>query len=103
MNLLENIPDNAPSEIFTDLLQADGTRIERIVSFGQSSPENFWYDQDEHEWVLVLEGRAVLGFEGGGSIELNAGDYVNIPSGQRHRVEETDSKKRTVWLAVFYS
>jgi cupin 2 domain-containing protein len=28
-------------------------RIERIVSEGHASPEGFWYDQSEHEWVLV--------------------------------------------------
>ena len=28
-----------------------GLRIERIVSEGHVSPEGFWYDQDEPEWV----------------------------------------------------
>jgi len=103
MNLFENIPDDAPEELVTELLNAECVRIERIVSFGQASPGGFWYDQTENEWVLLLEGSATVAFEKGGSIELNPGDYATIPAGKRHRVEETDPNVRTVWLAVFYT
>ena len=102
MNLFEEIPESAPEELFTELLKAENVRIERIVSFGQSSPERFWYEQKESEWVLLLEGSAILGFESGISIDLKPGDTLNIPAGRRHRVEKTDPNQRTVWLAVFY-
>lgn len=102
MNLFENIPENAPEELFTELLKAENVRIERIVSFGQASSDGFWYDQEDNEWVLLLEGSAVLGFEDGSSVDLRAGDYWNIPAGRRHRVVKTDPEVRTVWLAVFY-
>ena len=46
------------------MLEATNLRIERIVSFGHSSPEGFWYDQDQHEWVLPLKGAARLSIEG---------------------------------------
>lgn len=101
-NLFEEIPASAPEELFTELLRGNDVRIERIVSFGQSSSEGFWYEQEENEWVLLLEGSATLGFEEGVSVDLNAGDYLNIPAGRRHRVEKTDRNGRTVWLAVFY-
>lgn len=103
MNLFENIPENAPEELVTELLSARDVRIERIVSFGQSSPEGFWYDQKESEWVLLLEGSATLGFEKGTPVHLTPGDYLTIPAGRRHRVEKTNPNGRTVWLAVFYS
>ena len=103
MNLFEEIPENAREELFTELLTADGVRIERIVSFGQSSPEGFWYDQKESEWVLLLEGSAVLEFQEGRVVSLHPGDHLAIPAGQRHRVKQTNPKGRTVWLAVFYS
>ena len=35
-------------------------RVERIVSSGHCSPEGFWYDQDEQEWVPLLQGAARL-------------------------------------------
>jgi cupin 2 domain-containing protein len=102
MNILQNIPENAPEELVTELLKAVNVRIERIVSFGQVSPAGFWYDQEENEWVLLLEGSATLTFEGSGAVDLKTGDFLTIPAGQRHRVEKTDPDCRTVWLAVFY-
>ena len=102
MNLLQNIPENSPEEFVTEVLKHENVRIERIVSFGQASPQGFWYDQAEHEWVLLLEGSATLSFEGGRSADLKPGDFVDIPAGQRHRIEKTDPDSRTVWLAVFY-
>lgn len=102
-SLLENLPDATDSERFDTLLQLDEGRVERIVSHGQRSPEHFWYDQDENEWVLVLSGRAALDFEDGGStLELGPGEYVNIPAHTRHRVAWTAQGMPTVWLAVHY-
>ena len=102
MNLFDQIPKTAPDELFTTLLLAERVRIERIVSFGQKSPEEFWYDQQENEWILLLEGTATLDFEKGYPANLKPGDHLNIPSGMRHRVKKTDETVRTVWLAVFY-
>ena len=102
MNLFENIPQNMPEELVTELLKTDIVRIERIVSSGQRSPEGFWYDQKENEWVLLLEGAATLAFQDGNPVELAPGDFLNIPAGRRHRVERTAPDRRTVWLAVFH-
>ena len=101
-NLFENIPENISEEVFTALLSAENVRIERIVSFGQNSPPGFWYNQKENEWIILLEGSATLKMEEGSTIDLMPGDFMNIPAGQRHRVEKTDLNRRTIWLAVFY-
>ena len=37
-----------------------------------------------------------------GTVEMRAGDYLNIPARRRHRVEWTAPDGPTVWLAVFY-
>lgn len=102
-SLLAPIPDNL-SEEFTEILaDAGAVRIERIISRGQSSPEGFWYDQDEAEFVLLLRGRAGLRLEGREKVlTLQPGDYLVIPAHLRHRVEWTDVAEETVWLAVFY-
>ena len=100
-NVFTNIPSNLPSELFTLLLDTSAVRIERIVSHGHSSPEGFWYDQVEHEWVMVLRGSARLAFEDE-SVALNPGDFVNIPAHRKHRVEWTTPDEPTIWLAVFY-
>jgi len=77
--------------------------VERIVSHGHCSPDGFWYDQDENEWVILLKGSAGLRFEDQDSVlVLNPGDYLHINGHQRHRVEWTDPKQETIWLAVYY-
>ena len=102
-NLLANLPPRAQEEVVDVLVNSPGCRIERIVSNGQCSPEEFWYDQRENEWVLVLSGRGVLEFADGSELDLSVGDSVNIPAGRKHRVKATSPSEPTVWLAIFYS
>jgi hypothetical protein len=52
------------------LLNPANVRAERIVSYGQSSPDGFSYDQPHNEWVVVLKGAARLLFENGEAIEM---------------------------------
>jgi len=101
-NLFSDLPKSLPSELIGVLVSNLHVRIERIVSKGQASPRGFWYDQDEHEWVVVLTGSARLQFEDG-MIEMKPGDHVLIPAHQKHRVECTTFDEPTIWLAVFYA
>ena len=102
-NLYDNIPAQLPEELFTDILKTDDFRVERIVSQGHASPEGFWYDQDQNEWVMVLEGAARIRFEDrADAVELRPGDYLTIPAHKRHRVEWTVPDQRTVWLAIHF-
>ena len=102
-NIYSSIPAHIPSELIQEILIADSFKIERIVSKGHSSPEGFWYDQKQNEWVLLLKGGAGLLFESADEvIELKPGDYVNIPAHAKHRVEWTDPNTETVWVAVRY-
>jgi cupin 2 domain-containing protein len=105
-NLFAEIPGSLPAEITDLLLAATNVRIERIVSHGQASPADFWFDQDEHEWVLLVRGAARLILRSENDIEepveLRPGDFINIPAHQRHRVAWTTPDEPTIWLAVFY-
>lgn len=100
-NLLACVPASLPEELVQTLLRCHDIRLERIVSRGHHSPPDFWYDQDQHEWVLLLQGQASLAFEDR-VLALQPGDYVNIPAHTRHRVAWTDPAQDTVWLALFY-
>ncbi len=103
-NLLKNIPTEIPDEITDIIVKKETLRIERIVSKGHQSPEDFWYDQSEHEWVMILKGKATLLFkEGNQSHPMQEGDYINIPAHTLHRVESTSPSEETIWLAIFYS
>lgn len=102
-NLFDNLPASLPEELVEILAETDSVRIERIVSTGQSSPEGFWYDQDEHEFVMVLKGEATLLFEDDDQpMTMKPGDFINIPAHRKHRVESTSPNEPTVWLAVFF-
>ena len=103
-NLFGDLPAGAASEQFVELLSRPGLRIERIVSNGQASPPNFWYDQPEGEWLVVLQGEARLAFEGETApCWLKPGDVIDIAPHRRHRVEWTHPEVPTIWLAVLYA
>jgi len=105
-NLTGGIPGNLPEEVFTVLAENEHVKIERVVSDGHASPEGFWYDQEQDEWVLLVSGSAVLSIvneTGIEQVELMPGDHLLIPAHRRHRVESTSATEKTVWLAVFYS
>ena len=117
MNLVPDSPDSTPrvqnlytqsessaqAEVIEELLEGKEFRLERIVSGGQSTPADEWYDQDEHEWVVLLSGEAQLRFEASGDIlVLIPGDYIHIPAHCRHRVESTATNGATTWLALHY-
>jgi len=88
----------ADAEVFDTLFENPAVRIERIASHAQASPEGFWYDQPDDEWVLVVRGDAVVAFADGRRVAMRAGDWLTIPARCRHRVASTGAD--TVWLAV---
>ena len=101
-NILSTVPAPHADEATETLLEANGMRVERIVSYGQVSPPGFWYDQDEAEWVLILRGRARLAIEGEAEDrELGPGDSLFLPAHCRHRVAWTPPDEPTVWLTIF--
>lgn len=44
-NIFESINLDKNSEEFIEIFKSDDIKIERIVSNGQTSPKDFWYDQ----------------------------------------------------------
>ena len=103
VNLFSPVAQADAAEAVDVLLARPGLRLERIVSFGQASPPDFWYDQPEGEWVLLLKGAAVLRFaDEAEPRRLMPGDFVEIAPHRRHRVDWTDPEQPTLWLAVFY-
>ena len=102
-NLFLNIPESFSEEILETLLENDKFKFERILSSGQSTPPGQWFDQEKDEWVVLLKGKAGLRFETEEKIiEMNEGDHIFIPAHKKHRVEWTDDKQKTVWLALHY-
>jgi len=101
-NIHDSLPIDLSAEAIDEIISAPGVRIERIVSKGHTSPDSGWYDQEENEWVMVLQGAGALTFEDGSTVYLSAGDHINIPANCRHSLSWTDASQLTIWLAVFY-
>jgi len=102
-NIFSNTPSPLSGEIIEAIVTTDALKIERIISKGHVSPKDFWYDQANGEWVIVVQGHAKLRFrENDEVIELFPGDHLNIPPHVKHRVEWTDPDQETIWLVVHY-
>ena len=87
------------TELTTVLAENSNVRIERIVSMGQTSE---WYDQEETEFVVLLQGSAEIEFENKESTVMSKGDTLLITPHERHRVSYTSSEPPCIWLCVFY-
>ena len=100
-NLFQDLPDALAAEALDTLFSNPSLRIERIVSQGQSTPDQDWYDQREDEWVMLVQGAARLSFEDPAqNISMTPGDHILIPAHCRHRVDWTPPDQATIWIAV---
>ncbi len=97
-NLFADVPACESGESVAHLFENDAIKIERIVSHSHSSPEGFWYDQANDEWVILLSGSASLEFSDGRLIDLSPGDYLTILAHVKHRIAQTSAQ--ATWLAV---
>ncbi|MCG2578125.1 cupin [Dechloromonas sp. XY25] len=101
-NLFADLPAlDAADEQFTRLLAEPGLVVERIVSTGQASPPDFWYEQAQAEWIVLLAGEALLRFaDEAEARRLQPGDCLDIAAGRQHRVDWTQPGTHTIWLAI---
>ena len=103
-NLFEENFLNNKEEFFENLGRGTNFKIERIVSTGQISPNEFWYDQDQDEMVFLLEGNSVLSIKDENDaqtkIDLKKGDYLLIKAHIKHRIDFTSINPPCIWLAI---
>jgi cupin 2 domain-containing protein len=78
-----------------ELARGAGFSVEQILSGLLDAPQQ--YQQDHDEWVVVLDGAAVLEVDGAAH-HLVAGDWWLLPAGTPHRLVHTEPG--TSWLAV---
>lgn len=95
MNIFDySIPE--VGEDFKSLFKNKNIDIVRIVS--SNKLEDKLYIQDVDEFVILLEGEALLELESR-EVKLKKGDTLFIPSKMPHRVLKT--KMGTLWLAIY--
>jgi cupin 2 domain-containing protein len=83
-------------EIFEVLHKQKGIKISHIIS--SSKLKSIEYDQEEDEFVLLLEGEALLEIEGKEKM-IKKGEYLFLPAHTKHKVLEV--KQNTHWLAIY--
>jgi cupin 2 domain-containing protein len=88
----------AAGERIEPIFARHGVVVEQILS--GSSTTRHDYLQDTDEWVVVLDGAAVVEVAGE-RLALAAGDWAFLPAGVPHSVIET--RAGTNWLAVHLS
>ena len=106
MRMLENIFDisrmSKIGEVCKEIFPESAVRMEKIISSGQTSPEGFFYDQEDDELVWRLSGEAKITFkEGADPLSMKAGDGVLISAHELHRVDYTSENPPCIWIAVF--
>ena len=100
LNSIFHTPSVPDDDEFSEVLAKGDVKIERIVSTGQITPPDVWYDQDQDEWVVLLEGEARLLFLGEEEISMKKGDYLLIKAHEKHRVTYTSVHPACIWLAI---
>ncbi len=101
-NILGGIPESLPEELEQVLAENEHVSIRRILSRGHSTPAQGWYEQQDHEWVLVLKGEGIIEFADNSECHMFEGDYCYIPALKKHRVKWTREQEVTVWLAIHF-
>ena len=94
-NLFDSVAPPVTGERFDTLLQHKNLVIERICSSSDILPTRYVQTQDE--WVLLVQGTAVIEIDGT-TESLKAGDYVFLPANTPHCVREVS--EGALWLAV---
>jgi cupin 2 domain-containing protein len=98
-SFLDNIPIESSDEIFETIVTNEKVKIQRIISYGQITKDYYWYDQDEDEFVMILEGDAKIKYDDGSIYSLSKGDSLYIKAHQKHQVVYTSNP--AIWLAIF--
>jgi cupin 2 domain-containing protein len=94
-NLYRNAAPPEHGERFDTLLSHRGLVIERIVSTSKIQSQEYVQEQDE--WVVLLQGHAVLDVAGQ-PVALSDGDYLFLPALTPHTVRTVSDG--AMWLAI---
>lgn len=98
-NIFELPSASYKEEFLESLMESKAVRIERIVSSGHTTD---WYDQEEEEYVILLQGTAHLEYENKEIVKLQSGDTLHLPAHKRHRVVYTSKEPPCIWICVFW-
>ncbi len=88
-------------EVFEILEDNNSLKLEFIVSPGSRNGFEKWYQQDEDEFIYLIQGEAIIEFKDLNQLRLIKGDYFKIPAGLQHRIAFTSTSPHCIWLTIF--
>ncbi len=97
-NIYDYVQPKEGDELLSKLLSSEKVTINRIVS--NQLENGGWYEQEEDEWLILLEGEAILEMDSE-EITLKKGDTLFIEAMILHRVKKTSTN--ALWLTVHIS
>ncbi len=95
MNFFDDKEPPKSGEIFQILHENRDILIEKIISSNRQ--EGKLYNQDHDEWIILLEGEAILELKNEKK-SLKKGDFLFIVKNTPHKVLQT--KNGTLWLCI---
>lgn len=99
-NFFENLPSvKNGEELIETISESSSIKVERIISNNSIAPKNGWFEQENEEWVMLIQGSAKIQFQEK-EIELFTGDTLFIPAKTKHKVTYTSSIPICIWLAI---
>ncbi|MDR1066623.1 MAG: cupin domain-containing protein [Clostridiales bacterium] len=99
-NIYDFKTEKSEKELVTTLIEDGAVRIERVISTGQTT--DGWYNQEEDEYVVLLDGSAEIEYKNGRKTSLAKGDSLFISAHEEHRVSFTSETPPCVWLCAFW-
>lgn len=99
-NIFEKPENGDEQEVFEELVKSKDFLVERIYTTKAFKQPGKWYDQERDEWVLLLQGNALLEFEEEKIVRLDKGDYIFIPVHKKHRIRQSSEESNCIWLAI---
>ncbi len=94
-NIYDYTQPKEGDELLSELLSSEKVTINRIVS--NQLENGGWYEQEEDEWLILLEGEAILEMDTE-EINLKKGDTLFIEAMTLHRVKKTSAN--ALWLTI---
>ena len=102
-NLFDGINSLDLKDEFSEKIFEFGDKyVERIISKAHCTPNGEWLEQELNEWVILIQGEAMLKFKDEEDLKLQKGDYVFIPKGKLHKVDYTSEEPVCIWLTFFF-
>lgn len=102
MQNIFKLQEKISKEIFEEIANGSSFRMERIISPHMPNGASKWYEQEEHELVILLQGVAKIEYENSDIITLKQGDYITIKPMNKHRVYYTSKEPLAIWLTIHY-